>query len=145
MTNQATPDEVPEGFEPHFRKSKFTDPWEPLYSKREPNQVRIGVRLRDTHCNSRGLVHGAFLTALADNAIGLSCGLALTKADRDANGLVTTNLSVDFLGRAQIGEWIATDVEVIKTGKLLCVATCLIVGEDGRAPIARANATFQIL
>jgi hypothetical protein len=24
---------IPEGFEPHFRKSPFTDPWEPLYPR----------------------------------------------------------------------------------------------------------------
>ena len=24
-----------EGFEPHFRKSPLTDPWEPLYSQRD--------------------------------------------------------------------------------------------------------------
>jgi len=27
------PDAVPEGFAPHFRKSKVTDPWEPLFSR----------------------------------------------------------------------------------------------------------------
>lgn len=28
--------QTPEGFEPHFRKSGLTDPWEPLYSSCSP-------------------------------------------------------------------------------------------------------------
>jgi hypothetical protein len=36
--------DIPEGFEPHFRKSPFTDPWEPLYSKRTDKAVIIGLR-----------------------------------------------------------------------------------------------------
>ena len=47
---QETP---PEGFEPHFRKSGLTDPWEPLYSVRDEARVRIGLFLREPHCNSR--------------------------------------------------------------------------------------------
>ena len=34
MTN-----EIPAGFEPHFRKSPFTDPWEPLYSRKTDQGV----------------------------------------------------------------------------------------------------------
>lgn len=134
---------IPPGFEPHFRKSKFTDPWEPLYSKIEESQVRIGVVLSEPHCNSRGLVHGAFLAAIADNAIGLSIGQTLRSKGHSANGLVTSSLAVDYLGKASIGEWIQTDIDVIKTGKTLCIANCLVTNLHG--PIARANATFQVL
>ena len=66
-----------EGFEPHFKKSAFTDPWESLLSRTLDDQVRIGVELRPAHCKSRGLVHGAFLAAITDNAIGLSIGTVL--------------------------------------------------------------------
>ena len=37
--------DIPAGFEPHFRKSPFTDPWEPLYSKRTERAVIMGLRL----------------------------------------------------------------------------------------------------
>lgn len=135
--------DIPEGFKPHFRKSKFTDPWEPLYSRVESRQVQIGVVLGEAHCNSRGLVHGAFLTAIADNAMGLSIGQSLKDDDSQLNGLVTANLSIDFVGKASIGEWVQTDIEVIKTGKTLCIANCLIANK--LRPVARANATFQVL
>ena len=134
---------IPDGFESHFRKSKFTDPWEPLYSKSEPDQLRMGVVLSEAHCNSRGLVHGAFLSAIADNAMGLSCGVVLKSKGREANGLVTINLSIDYVGRAKVGEWISTEIEVVKTGSALCFATCLLRTKE--KIIARANSTFQIL
>ncbi|NKC02154.1 MAG: thioesterase [Pseudomonadales bacterium] len=136
-------DGVESGFVPHFRKSKFTDPWEPLYSRLDDSQIRLGVVLHDVHCNSRGLVHGAFLAAIADNAIGLCCGHVLKQKGFEYGGLVTTNLSIDYVGMAKVGQWISTDIEVVKTGKTLCVANCIISSSKG--PIARANATFQVV
>ena len=32
-----TDTDIPDGFEPHFRKSPLTDPWEPLY-RRKPTR-----------------------------------------------------------------------------------------------------------
>ena len=63
----------PEGFEPHFRKSPLTEPWEPIYSQRLDDRVIIGLYAREPHTNSRGMVHGGLIAALADNAMGLSC------------------------------------------------------------------------
>ena len=36
---------IPDGFEPHFRQSPLTDPWEPLNSKRTDKAVIVGLRL----------------------------------------------------------------------------------------------------
>lgn len=143
----ASPDgiaEIPEGFERHYKRSPFTDPWEPLYSKTEADQVRIGTVITEAHCNSRGLVHGAFLAALLDNALGLSVGTVLKAKGRDeVDGLVTANLSIDYVGRAGVGEWIATDIEVIKAGRTLSVASGVLA--TAARPVARANATFQAI
>lgn len=132
----------PEGFAPHFRKSKFTDPWEPLFSRVEADQLRLGVFLRDVHCNSRGLVHGGFIAALADNAMGLSCGVVISSAGREIKGLVTITLSTDYVGSARIGAWLETDTSVVKAGGSLCFSQCLLRA-DGE-PVARSNATFRI-
>ena len=69
--------EIPAGFEPHFRKSPFTDPWEPLYSRRTETSVSLGLRLARSHTNSRGLIHGGLIASLADNAMGYSCAQAM--------------------------------------------------------------------
>jgi acyl-coenzyme A thioesterase PaaI-like protein len=84
----------PEGYAPHFRKSRFTDPWEPLYSCSTPREVSIGLWLAGAHCNSRGLVHGGLIASLADNAMGLSCGAALAAEGRAPAEAVALRLAV---------------------------------------------------
>src|SRR3954447_25046469 len=103
-----TSTEIPDGYEPHLRKSPFTDPWEPLYSRRTDRAVILGLRLAKPHTNSRGLIHGGLIAALADNAMGYSCGQTMGRAIGGTAGgqssLVTISLAVDFIGSAQIGE-----------------------------------------
>ena len=77
MTDTPAITDIPDGFEPHFRKSPLTDPWEPLYSKRTDKAVIIGLRLAKPHTNGRGLIHGGLIAALADNAMGYSCAQAM--------------------------------------------------------------------
>lgn len=130
--------QVPEGFERHFRQSPLTDPWEPLYSKRTEKAVIIGLRLARPHTNSRGLIHGGLIAALSDNAMGYSCAHVMG----GASSLVTIGLALDFVGTAQVGQWLSVETDVIKTGSTICFAQCLIKA-DGLI-IARANATFRV-
>ncbi len=130
---------IPEGFEPHFRKSPFTDPWEPLYSRRTEKSVSLGLRLAQPHTNARGLIHGGLIASLADNAMGYSCAQALGWTV----SLVTISLAVDFVGSAEIGQWLAVECEVIRTGSTICFAQSLIKA-DGIV-IARANASFRMV
>jgi uncharacterized protein (TIGR00369 family) len=131
--------DIPEGFEPHFRKSPLTDPWEPLYSKRTDKAVIIGLRLAKPHTNARGLIHGGLIAALADNAMGHSCGQQMG----GTSSLVTIGLSVDFVGSAAIGQWLTIESDVIRTGSTICFAQSLVKA-DG-VTIARANATFRVV
>jgi uncharacterized protein (TIGR00369 family) len=131
--------EIPAGFEPHFRKSPFTDPWEPLYSKKTEQAVVMGLRLAKPHTNARGLIHGGLIASLADNAMGYSCAQAMGWA----SSLVTISLAVDYVGSGQIGQWLAVESMVIKTGSTICFAQSLIKADD--AIIARANGTFRVV
>jgi uncharacterized protein (TIGR00369 family) len=131
--------DIPEGFEPHFRKSPFTEPWEPLYSKKTEKAVILGLRLAKPHTNGRGLIHGGLIASLADNAMGYSCALATDWT----TSFVTISLSVDYVGSAQIGQWLAVESDVIRTGSTICFAQSLIKADD--AVIARANATFRVV
>ena len=130
--------EVPDGFERHFRQSPLTDPWEPLYSKRTEKAVIIGLRLARPHTNSRGLIHGGLIAALSDNAMGYSCAHIMG----GASSLVTIGLALDFVGTAQVGQWLSVETDVIKTGSTIWFAQCLIKADD--SIIARANATFRV-
>jgi uncharacterized protein (TIGR00369 family) len=131
--------DIPEGFEPHFRKSPLTDPWEPLYSRRTDKAVIIGLRLAKPHTNARGLIHGGLIAALADNAMGLSCIQQMS----GTSSLVTIGLSVDFVGSATIGQWLTVESDVIRTGSTICFAQSLVKADD--ITIARANATFRVV
>jgi uncharacterized protein (TIGR00369 family) len=131
--------DIPEGFEPHFRKSPFTDPWEPLYSKKTDKAVVIGLRLAKAHTNGRGLIHGGLIASLADNAMGYSCAQKIGWT----TSLVTISLAVDYAGTAEIGQWLAVESDVIKTGSTICFAQSLIKADD--AVIARANGTFRVV
>ena len=134
-----TATDIPEGFERHTRRSPLTDPWEPLYSKRTDRAVIIGLRLAKPHTNGRGLIHGGLIAALADNAMGHSCAHVMG----GVSSLVTISLAVDFVGTAEVGQWLAVESDVVKTGKTICFAQSLIKA-DG-VVIARANATFRVV
>ena len=130
---------IPDGFERHFRQSPLTDPWEPLYSKKTEKAVIMGLRLARPHTNARGLIHGGLIAALADNAMGYSCAHAMGWA----SSLVTISLAIDFVGSAEIGQWLSIESEVIRTGSTICFAQSLIKADD--AVIARANGTFRVV
>ncbi|MEN2976948.1 PaaI family thioesterase [Tistrella bauzanensis] len=128
----------PDGFTPHFRDSPLTDPWKPLWSRIVDRTVILGLWLAVPHTNSRGLAHGGLISALADNAMGLSCALQLPEGAAP----LTVSLSVDFIGSGRIGQWLAVTPQVIRAGGTLGFAQCLITA-DG-APIARGSATFHV-
>ncbi|MFP1681560.1 PaaI family thioesterase [Alloalcanivorax sp. C16-1] len=129
---------IPEGFQPHTRKSGFTAPWEPIYHRPHDNGISLGLRAGDAHANSRGFVHGGLLSALCDNAMGLSCVPHLV----DAKGLVTVNLNLDFLGSARVDQWLEFRAEVTRVGRSLSFASATVLA-DG-APCARATGVFKV-
>jgi uncharacterized protein (TIGR00369 family) len=131
--------EIPSGFEPHFRNSPFTDPWEPLYARRTETAITLGLRVGRPHTNGRGHIHGGLIAALADNTMGYNCAQALGWA----SSLVTINLAVDYLGNGEIGQWLSVEGEVIKAGQTICFAQNLIRVDD--VVIARANGTFRVV
>lgn len=133
-------DRVPEGFERHFRQSPLTDPWEPLYSRREGDRFHLGLRVQNAHCNSRGKAHGGLISALADNAMGLACVLA---AGDQAGSAVTVQMSVDFIGAIETGQWLEIIAKPTKLGRTLAFAEARVAA-DGELT-ARATAVFRML
>ncbi|HME27661.1 MAG TPA: PaaI family thioesterase [Acetobacteraceae bacterium] len=138
---------VPEGFAPHFRRSPVTDPWEPLFSRQSQGVVEIGFVLAQPHCNSRGLLHGEVIAALADNAMGLSFGAvyrqAFPEAEVTRGGAVTVSATVDYIGAASVGDWVQIVPRVLKATRSTGFVDALITA-DGTV-IARANAMFRLI
>ncbi|MET4701245.1 uncharacterized protein (TIGR00369 family) [Constrictibacter sp. MBR-5] len=139
-----TPD-VPEGFVPQGRSSPFLAPFEPIWEKPfaadtphgPVRGVMVAVRLDTPHLNSKGLAHGALLTALADIAMGRSLALASDPPQR----CVTVSLSIDYHAPARAGDWLEARVDHLRAGRKLGFASCfLMVGDK---VVARANGTFS--
>ena len=137
---------IREGFERHFRTSRVTDPWEPIYSRCDEDAVRIGLTIGEAHCNARGFLHGGVIAALSDNAMGLSFVQAVRRNGGEAAAhisAVTVSLSVDYLSSAQLGQWLEVSPRVVHPGRSLGFVDALVTA-DG-APIARANAAFKVV
>ena len=139
------------GFTPHDRKSPVTDAWQPLWSRWGDDAVEIGFDVAVCHCNARGLLHGGMLATLADNAMGLSLGLALKgltqltalPAKGAISGIVTTSLNLDYVGMAPVGQRVVISPRVVHIGKGSGVVDALVFG-DG-ITVARANGAFRVL
>ena len=137
-------DAVPAGFARHFRQSPLTDPWEPLYSRRDGDRLIVALRIAAPHTNSRGLAHGGLIAALADNAMGLACALAGQAAGgAGAGSLVTVNLSVDMTGTARIGDWLEFAAQPVKLGRTMAFGEARVTAGDRL--IARASAVFSVM
>ena len=137
------PTAPPAGYAPHTRRSPLTDPWEPLFAKTTGQAVQLAVQVREAHCNSRGFAHGGLISALADNAMGLSAVTAARAgASPDAKGAVTVSLALDFIDSAQLGEWLEVQPAVLKVGRTLAFTECRVV--CGERLIARGNASFRM-
>jgi uncharacterized protein (TIGR00369 family) len=130
---------IPEGFERQSRRSPLTDPWEPIYTKQTPDAIILGLWLDTPHTNARGFVHGGLIAAMTDKAMGHSCGHKMG----GVHSLVTVSMSIDFIASARIGQWLAVETDVIKTGSTICFAQCLVKADD--VIIARANGTFRVV
>ena len=127
---------VPRDFKPLFRTSPVLDLIGPLYCRGEGKDLVIGLRAEGKHCNARGTVHGGILATLADVALGYVMAFSSDPPAR----LVTANLSLDFAGAANAGDWLEAHVDILKQGSRLSFANCYITVEEQR--VVRASAVF---
>lgn len=135
---------TPEGFARHTRHSPLTDPWEPLFARETAESVHLAVEIREAHCNARGFAHGGLISALADNAMGLSTvRLARQQPGQEQASAVTVTLALDYLDTARIGEWLEVQPSVLKLGRTLAFAECRVL--CGERLIARGNASFRMV
>lgn len=102
----------------------------------------LGLYLREPHTNSRATAHGGLIAALADQAMGVSCGVKLKAEGVSVTNLWTTSLAIEYLGAAKVGQWIAFDTAFSRTGKTICYAECDVTA-DGET-IARGRASFRV-
>lgn len=136
-------DTIPEGFAPHTRHSPLTAPWEPILARAQGHAVQLGLQVREAHCNSRGFAHGGLVSALADNAMGLSAVATARAGGADPTArAVTVSLVLDFIGSAQVGQWLEFRPVVLRHGRTLAFTECHVFADEQL--VARASATFRL-
>jgi len=130
--------DVPAGYRLHDRHSGLTAPWQPIYQRAHASGLSLGLRAGKAHVNSREFVHGGLISALADNAMGLSCAARLP----EIQGLVTVSMTLDYLGVARQGQWLEVRAEVLRAGGSLCYAAARIYADEQLC--ASASAVFKV-
>lgn len=134
-------DQAPSGFEPWTRGgSPVTAPWEPIYTWESDTCVEVGTFIRSPLCNSRGLLHGGVVAALCDVAMGYTLGSVLRARGTDVVGLLTTHLSVDYIGKAECG-WLNITPNIIQAGRSSGIVEATATVDD--QVIAHAKASFR--
>jgi uncharacterized protein (TIGR00369 family) len=130
--------EIPDGFAPVFRSSPFLDAIGPLYQRGIGGAMALGFHVARKHTNGRGTLHGGVIATLADVALGY----AIATASDPPGSLVTTSLTVDFVGSATIDDWVQTSIDIQKIGGRLAFANAYFHVGDQR--IARASGVFLV-
>jgi len=85
-----------------------------------------------------GFAHGALLATLADIALAQSVKAVLPTG----TVAVTVTMTLNFLGRATVGDWVEARTTLDKQGQRLVFATCELSSPVG--VIAKVSATFAV-
>ena len=127
---------VPEGFNAVDGKGPFTDANGPFFEKIvSKDKVIRAFRVEERQLNSIKIIHGGMLMSFADSA--------LATAVRHVSGRpsVTIKMNSEFLSPAREGDWVESDVEVIRSTRTIAfVRGDLKVGSK---VIFKADAIFH--
>ncbi len=98
----------------------------------------VEMDAREDMRNFGGVVHGGFISFLADSAMGR----ALASVENGATRHATIDLKLNFVEAGRIGETLRGRGRVIHAGGRTAVTECRVEGEDGRL-VATATGSFM--
>lgn len=128
---------VPSDYQRLDRNSPFSDLTGPYYAKAGEGTLKMGLRIEEKHSNMLGFAHGGAMMTFADNAI--TDALA---ADLDEPvSFVTVTMNTEFLSSARRGDWVESDVTVLRKGGRLMFVDC-VLSVEGR-PVLHASAVMS--
>lgn len=110
----------------------------PVYGRVAPSgNLMMGFRVGEAHLNGLRVCHGGMLMTVADM---LLC-FTVTWADPRIF-VLTVSMGSDFLSSAQAGQWVEGEGRLLRMGRSLAFAECLLMA-DGE-PCLRAHATLKL-
>lgn len=106
-----------------------------ILRKVEEGHIVMEVEVRSEMTNPLGLLHGGVQAAILDELIGM------TVAALDKPGpAVSVNLSIDFIGKARVGEWIRAESRLIRQGRqIICMEGSLYNAQNQLIAKASTN------
>jgi uncharacterized protein (TIGR00369 family) len=98
----------------------------PLWSRREPGRVEVGMIVEERHTNNHiGTLHGGAVMTFADVALGWAVSSAIGH-----NMCVTLSLQTQFVSVARIGEFVTCEAELVRATKSIVFVRGLIMSGD---------------
>lgn len=131
--------DLPPGFVPMPAFGPFHDLTGPYHYRQTDGATIVGLRMADKHRNRGPGMHGGMVGMLIDNALTLACKFAREPAPR----VLTTQLSISFIGTAEPGDWVEARTEIVRAGRRIVFANCAVWAKGKR--IAQAGAQFQVI
>ncbi len=89
--------------------------------------------------NPVGMVHGGFVAGVVDDA----CGLAVQSLLPSVRAFPTAHMDIDFLRGIRVGDTFKVESLVVRVGRRLTVADCLVRDDTGQL-MARGTCTFAV-
>lgn len=102
-------------------------------------QARLWMPTRPEMANRADVVHGGFISLLADSAMGRAMSTVLPDGERH----YSFDLKLNFISPARIGESLTAVATVLHFGRRTGVAECRVEG-PGERLVATATATFHV-
>jgi acyl-coenzyme A thioesterase PaaI-like protein len=129
---------VPEGWIPLPTKA-FGTHVGPFYQPPDGATLVCGFVADERHGNKRGVVHGGMLATAFDIGLGNACWEAASRKP-----CATVQLSVQYVGALQLGDFATVRTEIIKTTRSLVFVRGIMTAGEGRI-VATAEGVWKIL
>lgn len=130
--------DVPEGFTlMRMPTNPFIDGIGPLYGRLEDERFVLGIRIERRHCNPGGTCHGGMIMTLSDMLLLMGSNIE----GRVNRYFTTVNVTCDFIGPAQEGDWVEGRMQVLRVARSLVFAQGLFT--TGDAMVARCSGILK--
>ena len=139
-TRAEAPTDIPPGFAPLRMGGGFMALNGPLYLSHEGDEVLLGFRVEQRHCNPLANCHGGMLASFADMLLPVS--VHRKRPDIGLRFLPTINLQLDYLAPSPLGAWVQGEAQVLRATRSLVFVQGLITA-DGE-PAVRMSGIFKI-
>jgi uncharacterized protein (TIGR00369 family) len=103
--------------------------------------AEVALRIREDHLSPAGRVHGGAISAFFDFAFGAAVFTTLGPRDFCS----TVELKVNYLKPIDLGDRLLAKTKIEFRGRKLCVLVGYLYRNGGKAPVALATATFNVV